>query len=116
MFRFALFRGWFGSVWVGLGGPLLGRWVGARSVVGCSVGSGLASGWVIGWFARGGQCLGNVWDVPGKGTHRAHIGERCMPDVGWKGVGWVGRLVGWVLLAGVGKGGCWLVGVGGNWP
>ena len=58
---------------IGLGGRLVGQ---------CLVG-----GWVPGWFARVGQCLGNVLEVPGKGTYQAHIGERCMPDVGWKGVG-----------------------------
>ena len=108
-FRFVLWLvwvvclGWFMSVWL--------VWVVGR----CSVG-----GWVLGWFARVGQFLGNVWEVSGEGTHQAHIRERCMPDVEWKGVGWVGRwfggLVGWVLLAGVGEGGCWLGGVGGNWP
>ena len=85
MFCFLVGLGPFGLVYgrlVGVGGQLMGR---------CSVG-----GWVPNWFARIGQSLGNVWEALGKRDHQSHIGGRCMPDVGWKGVGWVGRwLVAW---------------------
>ena len=54
--------------------------------------------------------MGSAREVAWKGTHQAHIGESCMPDVGWKGVGcWVEGC--WVVGAGIA---CKCVGVSGR--